>query len=316
MEQQNFCPFCPTHEYKAIKDSRAIRDLFSIMIKNKKFKDMVEYFYKENLKVFEAPFTPSLLFSSGFFKSLRMILENILKYLQLNSIYLGGRENQIQFLHSLCHEFMLKDVDTKQYFLPELLSIIHILLNPYSVDHLIKTNYNFMIAIYSFYSLNNFFDWIAKFYEENKIIIKQPDSGFSKFVLHLISFIMRVSFVEPIVSLLSIHKNAQMRYHFLSVNAFYNELCVFSGQMNHKYTIANKLNTLFSFVILIENYETKDRFDQFIHLNIDENAKLNISNFSSFRDFLFITKNDQILQLYNFTKIQKTSSGSSFLSLK
>lgn len=300
----NFCPFCPKHEYIEIESNKVENQfffLFNNIVIRKDLKILFMNFFDQIFKMNEKPFSAALLFSSEFLKSQRMAFENLIIFFKSNSIILG-QENRIKFLHSEYHELFMNNIDMKLFFLPELHSIIYVLMRPSSDLHISRYNRNFVTTFFSFLSLNEFFKWIQEFYEQNKASVNQSNPSFSRFVFQTISFIMRISFIELIFSLLSVHKNAQVKYHFLVTNIFYNELCIFLSKKNYYHAIAEKAKSFLPFIILAERFKIEKDINCFIEFDMLTNIKLNFLNFYTFKSFLEETKKSNIACLSNLSQ--------------
>lgn len=278
------CPFCSTHEF-AKEDSNEIERQLIAEFGDGNLKCEVSYLIRNLFKrisdSFGKSFTPWNFFSSEFFLSQRIILEKILNIFDSHRLRFSSA-NRKKYLHAEYHKLFFDDIDMKIHFLPEMQSIIYVLLRTSSNDHLLSRNRNFMIAFYCFHSMNKFFDWIREFYEQNKIHIQQFQASLAKFTFHSLSFVLRVSFMEPLFSLLTIHQNVLFRYHLLSLYIYQNELLIFLRETNHNHVIASNSYALLPIIILIEKYTIDNFFDHYLEFNINELVKMNSNNVKGF----------------------------------
>lgn len=308
----NFCPFCPIQKFNENNckkiEKKFIAD-FHMKIKPQ-LTVLIDYLFQQTSNLFKKPFTIEKLLSSQFYKSQRIILGNILQIFDSNKI-IFGQEKRIAYLHTQYHQLFFEDVDMKFFFLPELQSIIYVLLRPSYDNHLINKNRSFMIVLYCFYSLNKLFDWISQFYQQNCKIISKCNSPLSTFIMHTITFILRVSFIEPIFSQLTLNKSAQIKYHFLCLNVFYDELCTFLSEENRYQSIATNSKKLIPYVIFFEINMFKEQFVDYLESNAEQLIQMNANHMHEFLNFLKIINEstihnnaERLRELEKFFKIE------------
>lgn len=295
----NLCPFCKTQkldEKETEKIEKKLIDEFENGVMKSEIRLLFKQLFHQIRKSYEKPFTIEDLFLSRFFLPQRIIIESMLKFFDLHKIGFGLAKRK-EFLHHAYHRMFFENIEMKIYFLPELQSIIHVLLRTSSNEHLISKNRNFLVAFYSLYSLDLFFNWISKFYEQNKIYIDSPGYDSLRFVFQSISFIARICFVEPLSTLMTLHKNANMRYNFLIFNIYNNEILVYLRENNNKHIIAMNSYKLLPIIFLIEKHTIHNHFDFYLEFNLDELIQMNIHNIKNFMRILNFIKNTNIANL-------------------
>lgn len=296
----HFCPFCKAEkldekDLDKIIEKKIIAN-FPVILLTVELTMKIQTLFDCIAESFKKPFTLENLFSCQFFKQQRMILENILNYFDSNKISFG-KHNRRKYLHIEYHKLFLKNVDMKLYFLPELQSIIYILLRT-SLDHnMSRKNRNFFLLFYSFYSMNMFFEWIHDFYQKNKVTEISSADSLSKFVTQTISFILRISFIIPLCSLISVHENAQMRYYLFCLNVYHNELCTFLYKDDHKSAIETNSKILLPVIILIEKHLSRNLFMNLLEFKMPYLIQINQSCLLDFIKFLGIMKKGHIIAL-------------------
>lgn len=139
--------------------------------------------------------------------------------------------------------------------------------------------------------MNNFFKWITEFYKENKIIKNKSDTCMSRFITNSISFILRISFIVPIFSQLKIHRNAHLRYHFLYLNIYYDELCIFLQRKNDKQSMLTNCRILLPIIILTDKQKHKNQFMYSILFDLKKLIVVNRNQLRTFIDFLQFIQN-------------------------
>lgn len=285
---QYLCPFCSTHNLEEDDffgmEKRLISEFTNIVV-GPQLPKLMNKLFQQISKSFSEAFNPESLLSSGFFHKQRIILNDILTIIKNNRIVFG-KLNRLIFLHIEYHKLFLNNIKMKLHYLPELQSIIFVLLRTSSSVHFTVKNQNFMILFYSFYSMNKFFDWIREYYEENGKNKDQLEFSSSMFVTHLISFVLRVCFVELIYSQLSVYVNAQMRYHFLCLNVFHDEILIHLKEKNQNYVVAMNSKRLLPFIIIIDKYTFKQDFIFLLEYDMHIIIKLDSMNISNFMVFL------------------------------
>lgn len=291
-EFNHFCPLCPFNKFDAEiiskTEDKFILDLFESKVALELI-ILIQKLFTQISKSFNEPFSPERLFSTEFFKPQRIVLEDLLDFLSTKKRILLSLKQRVKYIHSEYHKLFLTNIEMKLYFLSDLPSIIYVLLETRTIYHLLSENQNFIILFYSFYSLNMFFGWITEFYGECKVLVNSSESSYFEFVVQIISFVMRIAFIEPIFSVLKVPQTAQIEYHLLSMNIFNNELYTFLGKENFKKTIAINSKILISFIVLIGEYRKKDEFLYFLEFDRDQYFKINafeLHYFINFLDFL------------------------------
>lgn len=313
---KNCCPFCSVHKFHEDLVNEKEEKLNLDLHKSRttlKLTNLIQQFLREISDFTKEPFKPVHLFFSKFFKTQRIILDNILHSLDTKMTFLD-RELQIKYVHFEYHKLFFNNIEMKLFYLPELLSILYVMLKNKFVNEIKRRSQNSIIMFYTFYSLNKIFDWINDFHETNKTLEYQKNISLSRFIPHLISFIIRISFIEPILSLFKIHQNAQFRYHFLSLNIFYDELCIFLNRENKKKEIVENSKLLLPFIILVEEYTIENTFEYFLKHDLREFGKSNIFNFQDFRCFLNFMPKTNIQSLIHPSKKLKNSLIQNFLT--
>lgn len=290
----HFCPFCSDHfihedEYNNIEE-KFISDLPSCKMKNQ-LVDLLRQLFKLISDSFSESFAPKNIFSFDFFRPHRFILKEILYIFGTNKIFLG-QEKRLRYLHIEYHKLFLNDIEMKLRFLPELQSIVYMLFRTSPSEYISCHNQNFMILFYSFYSLNKFFHWISKFYLQSIKFLDKSDNSVTRLIFESISFILRISFIEPLCSeFKTIQKNAQLKYHILTLNIFRYELCIFTSTKGTDDFIITNCKNLIPVIILMNKNALGRQFIYNIEYHIDKIIKQNQSNLKDFKIFLDAIKN-------------------------
>lgn len=102
----------------------------------------------------------------------------------------------------------------------------------------------------------------------------------------MITFILRISFIKPIFSQLHIQKKTQMKYHFLCLNIFYDEVCNFLKEKNYHQSIAINSRKIIPLIILMKNFNYKNQSSCFLQFDMYEIIKANYISFLHFKDLL------------------------------
>lgn len=244
------------------------------------------YFFKLSFMTYAEPFTPEKLFSSKILDERIKVYEKLLEIYDCPKIIISHTK-QKKFLRIEYHKLFSDNLEMKYHYIPEFFSIMYVILRALSTYDRIITSKNFLCIFFFLYSLNNFFYWINDYYEEErKKLESQRDSPLSKLISQMISFTLRVSFIEPLCSQLNVHKNAQLRYHFLHLNVLCNELHKFLCEENPRFYIAEDAKTLMPVIILIEKYIITSQSSDVIQFNADALLKLEALNLLFFSKFI------------------------------
>lgn len=287
-----FCPFCSFIQF--IEADVHNMEL-SMLVELCKFdtsanliSPLSKFFYQINeaSNNFSGPIS---IFTSDFFKKPRDALEEILNIFKSKKIYfVRGVKNK--YLHIVFHEFIEKNVAMKNYFLPELQSVIYMFARSNVREICDVNNQNFMVLFYSFYSLNKIFEKMDK---NCFAKMQNPDKNIkniTRIISESISFVLRKSFIELIFSCLNIHASALLRYHYIIMQHYHNELLYWlEKKIDHTYLTEN-FNEL---ILIIITCETPMQFEEFLNCLKKDFFKFynnNIKNIEYFEDFLAILK--------------------------
>lgn len=295
------CPFCSTqplqnNDFEEI-EHQLLNDCPKFKI-GRDFAFLLQKLFEQISSSFDEAFKLESLFSCEFFEPQRLILDDLLLFVKSNKVMFGSKK-RLKYLHIVYHKLFLINVDIKSHYLPELQSIMYVLLRTSLRNHLISTNRNFIILFYSFYALDKFFDWISDYHEKHLNFDNPIKDFFLRFVSGVIPFILRISFIEPIFALLSIHKNAQMRYHFLSLTIFHDDISIFLSMENHANTIAHNSRKLIPFIILVDKFLKNDEFDFLLEFDIHRLVFINRFNFVCMQNFMQLIKAAKIFKFDN-----------------
>lgn len=303
-----FCPFCPIKKFKQKNYERMEKKLMSdFPYVSARYEFLMKFkgLFESISKVFEEPFNLQNLFGSGFFSLQRMLFEDLLNFIKFNKI-IFSEANRQKYLHIEYHKLFFTKTDMKCYFLPEFQSIIYVLLRASLRNHIIVQIQYFMILFYSLYSMNKLFDWIHEFYQKNKTTDGQRTEPLSRFLAQSLSFLLRISFIEPIWSLVDIPKSAQVQYHILCLNIYHDELCIFLQEKREDCILVANSKIILPIAILIDKYN-KNEFVNILKFDMIELVRFNRINIFNFIDFLKLMKNanveilnDQSVELLKF----------------
>lgn len=288
----DFCPFCEIQKLEEGKEreinvQKFINDFPKLKIGYELINSIKQLFHEIYTTFTKMPFSAENLFSSQFFISQRMFFEDVIKNFD-SQVVQFRKQDPMNYTHIEYHKLFRTNIDMKIHFLPELESILYVLWRSPLYLQIMKKNRKSIILFFLFFSLNEFFEWINQFYQENKIIHEGSNSSLSKFISQSISFICRIFFIEPILSQFTIHKNAQMRYHFLCLNIFYDELCIFLGKENPKHILASNSRILLKIIILIEKYVQRNLFAHYLESNPQYILRLEQFDLNKFFYFLIL----------------------------
>lgn len=279
-KEKNFCSFCK--EFQKYEPNLAkINDLCSSISRNG-FSGLFDFFndlLKISSKIFDNFSFPESLFQINFCHSARIILEETYNFIENHQLR-TAKEIKIAYLHREYHRFIENCIPTKVQLLPEFYSIIFSFLN-LSSKTILHYNENFTISFYSLHFLNNFIEHLDNEYKTTFGEIEkltQQQRFFSSFT----SFFLRISFIEPLVSTFYKHKQAQMKYHFLVLNIFNDELNFFLD--NGKYSnLKTKTNEFLSRVLL---YDKNVPFKNFFSDQEFFESELKLKNFNKYSVFI------------------------------
>lgn len=311
----NLCPFCTDKKPDEINIDEIENEFISYISTRKKKKMISELFgqfFTESSKLYRGPVTPKILFSPNFWIAQRKILVEMCDFFKNVKMFVSV-ETRIKYLCNEYHQFFLKNnISMKLHFLPELQSIMYVLMRtPLHVFRQMK-NRNFVILLVCLHSLNKFFNWIAEFYEQNKIAISESDASFPKFMFESISFLLRIAFIEPIWTLLPIHENAYMRYHFFIMQIYLEEILKNLNEVNPNHIIAMNSKILLPTIILIEKYAIQNQFKNFLEYSKIHLICLNESHVHDFLRILDLLREANIPYLSENSQALENSLRKSF----
>lgn len=133
-----------------------------------------------------------------------------------------------RILHTYMHEFLTKQMDLKNIFLPECISIILLFLKSKTFQ-MYRFNRNFFIIYYSLYFLNSLFAKIdMESINENQecLFFHRHNELFRK----TLTFLLRIHFIYPMVLQLNIEKMFLLRYLYIAYCLFQLEIQNFFGK--------------------------------------------------------------------------------------
>lgn len=122
----------------------------------------------------------------------------------------------IQFL-----QFFSEHYDIKSIILPEFFSLVKLTSNSDLIT-IYKHNGTFLCVCYSLFFLNNLFDKIKKCPNLNGFLFKNENRILRKSV----TFIIRINFISPLISMLNIKLAILVKYNFYMLNYYFLNLAL------------------------------------------------------------------------------------------
>lgn len=282
------CPFCRKSEIwynesvniKEIVVNKLARSSSSQAL----IKLIMEYIVELDKFVLPDATLLSFFNSLGFFKLQRHKFEEMLDLLNEDSMQFT-KQIKMQLLHVLYHRLMSDNFNTKIDLLPEFPSFIYIILRSQMQEIFVSNNRYFVILFFSLYSINFFFSRIDNQYQiikSNEVLLP----GYLRIVLQSISYLIRISFIELALSSLSVDKKAGMRYHFMCLTIFQNELLQFRHLDHRQSNLAKNFARLINLVLICEDNIEFEIFSSSLENNITCFLGINRNNIRTFLLFL------------------------------
>lgn len=189
-----------------------------------------------------------ILFANEFIKKHNNIVQLLLNDEIMEKTHQFRRKNHLkyQILHQHIHTFLQNNFETKIKLLSEFQSICFLFYRK-SVLEKIKYHNTFVIFYYSIVSLNLFFDSITK-NSELKILVQNENIGENRFILYMISFFLRIFYVQPLIACFDLEIDTILRYSYLIKRVLHYEIELatkkFTDEEFHDYLQENLKNVL------------------------------------------------------------------------
>lgn len=180
-----------------------------------------------------------VLFSDKFFKSHTTICQFKLHNEMHNLACHSKFKLKYRLLHSQIHTFLQDHIDNKIKLFPEFVSIAYLL---HKKDILDKIGYHnlFIVFYYSITSINLFFDAISK-NNEFEILIQDCKKKNNQFILQSISFLLRIYYIQPMITCLNLEMDTLLRYSYLIRKEFSNQIKsaanMYNNEKFHRYLL-------------------------------------------------------------------------------
>lgn len=254
-----FCCICLTQKFNQQKIEEFYYDLFlSTSLISKiipdKAGDICRFIIDELNRVFmllKNSQSYEILFSDEIRKLHRnitklMVCEEILDLSHHYKFYIKH-----QLLHSHIHNFLFTHTEMKISLFQEFTSLTYILQKRNILDK-IKYNNVFLVLYYSIICFNLVFDTFAK-NNDIKFLLENKDKWNNQFILHVISFLIRQFYVQPIIACFELDINIILRYSYLIKKEFQIDTLVLKTRNLDEIFYQNLQKNL-TFVLCIHSY--------------------------------------------------------------
>lgn len=221
----NICHFCKKKEISSENIKKIEQELTTKLYKNEDCSASFNLFRKLFIEInetFQNLHLSKTILTTNFFLAQRALLQKILKSLDKNAFNIVN-DITLDLLHIEYHKLQTQ-IRFKSNLLPELPSILFIFINSFSHEY-IHNLHEFIILFYSFFSLNKFFDSLFKNIEA-KGYIQSTQTMYNTIFRQTMAFVIRFSFIEPILIVLNIKTIFFFTYRLLILE--YNEKKIYS----------------------------------------------------------------------------------------
>lgn len=207
------------------------------------------------------------------FMKQRKTLFKLINIMEFKSIHMN-RITKESLIDEIFHNFKCFHSKIKIQLIPELIPLLFLLLNRNIKIYYQKNKIMFTIFLFYLQSFNHVFNVISRYnlFDEQSTDNK---NYCKKMQRHIISFLLRINFVEPLLMLFSRSKKILYRYRFHILSLFQAQcLSLRDGNYNQEHMAfyengiflsANCTENL-NLLLFFEIYENHD-FEQFLSLN-------------------------------------------------
>lgn len=225
-DTHNLCPFCRMHQLSEKHDTEhKIFERFtsSLSKSNNIIKGIImDIFYDMEFMYASYHFSAYESYIQDI-NTQRKKLNQIIDYIQTKKNKFKPK-NKLELMHYEYHYFLEKNSIMKQVFLPEFHSLLFLFFKTTITSRFFVNNSHFFLFIFAFKSLNKFLNLATEaFVKEYEQDLDKFKSVYAK-IIPIISFILRISYIELILPQLNYKNGVFLRYHYLVLKVIHNEL--------------------------------------------------------------------------------------------